>query len=63
MYTILLGKSSPPSKKIVWNPVRIRTMLFISLQSPKPAPYVKEMGDQALFYGNRVIKEYKGKDE
>ena len=38
-------------------------MLFISLQSPKPAPYVKEMGDQALFYGNRVIKEYKGKDE
>ncbi|XP_064381833.1 adenylyl cyclase-associated protein 1-like [Halichondria panicea] len=31
--------------------------------SPKPAPYVKEMGDQALFYGNRVIKEFKGKDE
>ena len=31
--------------------------------SPKPAPYVKECGDQALFYGNRVIKEYKGKDE
>lgn len=31
--------------------------------SPKPAPYIKEMGDQALFYGNRVIKEYKGKDE
>lgn len=31
--------------------------------SPKPGPYVKEMGDQALFYGNRVIKEFKGKDE
>ena len=31
--------------------------------SPKPAPYVKEMYDQALFYGNRVIKEFKGKDE
>ena len=31
--------------------------------APKPAPYVKEMGDQALFYGNRVIKEYKGKDQ
>ncbi len=31
--------------------------------SPKPAPYIKEMGDQALFYGNRVIKEFKGKDE
>jgi adenylyl cyclase-associated protein len=31
--------------------------------SPKPAPYVKECGDQALFYANRVIKEYKGKNE
>ena len=31
--------------------------------SPKPAPYVKEMYDQALFYGNRVIKEFKGKNE
>ena len=31
--------------------------------SPKPGPYVKEMGDQALFYGNRIIKEYKGKNE
>ena len=31
--------------------------------APKPAPYVKEMHDQALFYGNRVLKEYKGKDE
>lgn len=31
--------------------------------SPKPAPYVKEMYDQALFYGNRVIKEFKGKDD
>ena len=31
--------------------------------APKPAPYVKECGDQALFYGNRVIKEWKGKNE
>lgn len=31
--------------------------------SPKPAPYIKECGDQALFYGNRVIKEFKGKEE
>lgn len=31
--------------------------------APKPAPYVKEMHDQALFYGNRVLKEYKGKDD
>lgn len=31
--------------------------------APKPAPYVKECGDQALFYGNRVIKEFKGKNE
>ncbi len=31
--------------------------------SSKPAPYVKECGDQALFYANRVIKEFKGKEE
>ncbi len=30
--------------------------------SPKPGPYIKETGDQALFYGNRVIKEFKGTD-
>lgn len=27
--------------------------------SPKPAPYIKECKDQALFYGNRVIKDDK----
>lgn len=27
--------------------------------SPAPAPYVKEMGDSAVFYTNRVLKEYK----
>lgn len=31
--------------------------------APKPVPYIKECGDQALFYGNRVIKEHKGKNE
>lgn len=31
--------------------------------APKPAPYVKEMHDQAQFYGNRVIKEYKDKEK
>lgn len=31
--------------------------------SPKPAPYVKECYDQALFYANRVIKEFKGTNE
>ena len=40
-----------------------RLSVCVSPQSPKPAPYVKEMSDQALFYGNRVIKEYKGKEE
>ena len=30
--------------------------------APKPAPYLKECGDQAQFYGNRVIKEHKGKN-
>lgn len=31
--------------------------------TPKPGPYVKEQFDQALFYGNRVLKEYKGKED
>ncbi|CAH3188841.1 unnamed protein product [Porites evermanni] len=31
--------------------------------SPTPAPYVKEMLDAAQFYMNRVLKDFKGKDE
>lgn len=31
--------------------------------SPKPAPYCGEMVGAAEFYSNRVIKEYKGKEE
>ncbi|CAI7990360.1 Adenylyl cyclase-associated protein 1 [Geodia barretti] len=31
--------------------------------APKPANYVKESADQSQFYTNRIIKEYKGKDE
>ncbi|XP_077446374.1 adenylyl cyclase-associated protein 1-like isoform X2 [Stigmatopora argus] len=31
--------------------------------SPKPGPYVKEMRDAAVFYTNRVLKEYKDKDK
>lgn len=31
--------------------------------SPKPANYVKEIKDQAMFYSNRVLKDYKGKEE
>ncbi|XP_074608508.1 adenylyl cyclase-associated protein 2-like [Acropora palmata] len=31
--------------------------------SPTPAPYVKEMVDAAQFYMNRVLKDYKGKDD
>ncbi|XP_037549185.1 LOW QUALITY PROTEIN: adenylyl cyclase-associated protein 1 [Nematolebias whitei] len=30
---------------------------------PKPGPYVKEMQDAAMFYTNRVLKEYKDKDK
>lgn len=28
-------------------------------QSQKPVPYVKEMNDAAIFYTNRVLKDYK----
>ncbi|XP_028406083.1 adenylyl cyclase-associated protein 1-like [Dendronephthya gigantea] len=31
--------------------------------SPTPGPYVKEMSDAGQFYGNRVLKEYKEKDQ
>ncbi|KAI2516421.1 CAP1 isoform 14, partial [Pan troglodytes] len=30
--------------------------------APKPGPYVKEMNDAAMFYTNRVLKEYKDVD-
>ncbi|XP_031412693.1 adenylyl cyclase-associated protein 1 isoform X1 [Meleagris gallopavo] len=31
--------------------------------SPKPGPYVKEMTDAAMFYTNRILKEYKDVDK
>ncbi|XP_072304389.1 adenylyl cyclase-associated protein 1-like [Eucyclogobius newberryi] len=31
--------------------------------APKPGPYVKEMNDAAMFYTNRVLKDYKEKDK
>ncbi|XP_071546629.1 adenylyl cyclase-associated protein 1 isoform X2 [Panulirus ornatus] len=31
--------------------------------TPAPAPYVKEMGDSAVFYTNKVLKEYREKDK
>nr|XP_015212878.1 PREDICTED: adenylyl cyclase-associated protein 2-like [Lepisosteus oculatus] len=33
------------------------------LQSQKPGPYVKEMNDAAIFYTNRVLKDYKDSDK
>lgn len=29
------------------------------MQCQKPGPYVKEMNDAAMFYTNRVLKDYK----
>eukprot|EP00066_Takifugu_rubripes_P005283 XP_003969232.1 PREDICTED: adenylyl cyclase-associated protein 1 [Takifugu rubripes] len=31
--------------------------------APKPGPYVRDMQDAAMFYTNRVLKEYKEKDK
>lgn len=31
--------------------------------SPAPGPYVKEMGDAAMFYTNRVLKDFREKDK
>ena len=33
------------------------------LITPTPAPHVKEMKDAAMFYTNRVLKEFKGKND
>lgn len=30
-------------------------------QAPKPGPFVKEMQDAAMFYTNRVLKDFKEK--
>lgn len=38
-----------------------RPLYAVSLQTPKPGPHVKEMQDAAMFYTNRVLKEYKEK--
>ena len=32
-----------------------------SLQQAKPGPFVKDIKEEAEFYGNRLIKEYKDK--
>lgn len=33
--------------------------LLLPLQAAKPGPFVKEMNDAAMFYTNRVLKEYR----
>ncbi|KFR16528.1 Adenylyl cyclase-associated protein 1, partial [Opisthocomus hoazin] len=38
-------------------------MCSFFLQAPKPGPYVKEMTDAAMFYTNRILKEYKDVDK
>ena len=40
----------------------ISAFAWISI-SPAPSPFVKEMSDSAQFYTNRVLKDYKDKDQ
>ena len=40
--------------------VNVGVSLSLS-QDPKPGPYVKDMQDAAMFYTNRVLKDYKEK--
>lgn len=35
--------------------------MMLNLQSPTPAPHVKESNDTGQFYSNRVLKEWKEK--
>ncbi len=37
-------------------------VITLSPQLPAPAPFVKEMSDCAVFFVNRVIKEFSGND-
>ncbi|KFV95615.1 Adenylyl cyclase-associated protein 1, partial [Fulmarus glacialis] len=37
--------------------------LGMTATAPKPGPYVKEMTDAAMFYTNRILKEYKDVDK
>ena len=41
--------------------ILVNTILFAPyfMQSPTPAPFVKEMKDAGMFYGNRVLKDFK----
>lgn len=31
------------------------------LQEPKPAPYVNDIKDATMYYGNRILKDFKDK--
>ena len=44
------------NSRLKWN-----SALSWILISPTPGPHVKEMKDAAMFYTNRVLKDYKGK--
>ncbi|KFR03498.1 Adenylyl cyclase-associated protein 1, partial [Nipponia nippon] len=44
--------------------IRATSVLLLSERlAPKPGPYVKEMTDAAMFYTNRILKEYKDVDK
>ena len=49
---------------IIWKFLKY-SLLALSwiLITPTPGPHVKEMKDAAMFYTNRVLKEYKGKND
>lgn len=36
-------------------------IVFFVSQAPKPCPYVRDLLEAAMFYTNRVLKEYKEK--
>lgn len=51
---VSFGAGGEPSRSFPY-----RSRLF--LQSPTPAPYIKEMNDAGQFYTNRVLKDWKEK--
>ncbi|KAF9116342.1 hypothetical protein BGX27_003335 [Mortierella sp. AM989] len=56
------NRSSPLSNHLTTVADGIPALGWVAIE-PKPTPYVGEMKDSAQFYANRVVKEWKDKDE
>ncbi|KFQ50900.1 Adenylyl cyclase-associated protein 1, partial [Pelecanus crispus] len=59
---VMASQHQQPAEVSLGNSL-IRNLARPCLRAPKPGPYVKEMTDAAMFYTNRILKEYKDVDK